>query len=385
MLKQALLFLLRGRDLNDFMDKKIQVAQIVGKGFNGGVEACIFNYFKAIDKSQVTFDFFVENTSDIINKEVIESMGGRVIITPKYTNLFKYLSFLRKKFKQEKYDIVHSNLNTLSVFPLFAAWLAGIKVRIAHSHSTSNKKEHLRNLIKGILRPFSKVFATHYFACSELAGRWLFGNRTFNKGKVFVLNNAIDIDRFKFNEEKRISTRTKYNIKDDEIVLGNIGRLCSQKNQKFLLDLIEKLDHKYKLIIVGDGELKQDLENSIKEKGIQNRVIMVSKTDKPEDFYNAFDIFLLPSLYEGLPVVGVEAQINGLTCLFSSNITKETKIIENCYFLDNSNLDKWIEYVIEFEKNGVRKSAFENHFQKFDINIQSNSLLEKYERYARND
>ena len=152
-----------------------------------------------------------------------------------------------------------------------------------------------------------------------------------------------------------------------------------------MLDLIEKLDHKYKLIIVGDGELKQDLENSIKEKGIQNRVIMVSKTDKPEDFYNAFDIFLLPSLYEGLPVVGVEAQINGLTCLFSSNITKETKIIENCYFLDNSNLDKWIEYVIEFEKNGVRKSAFENHFQKFDINIQSNSLLEKYERYARND
>ena len=179
-------------------NKKIRVAQIIGKACNGGVEACIFNYFKAIDKSKVTFDFFVENTSDIINKDVIESMGGRVIITPKYTNLFKYLSFLRKKFKQEKYDIVHSNINTLSVFPLFTAWLAGIKVRIAHSHSTSNKKEHLRNLIKGILRPFSKVFATHYFACSELAGRWLFGNRTFNKGKVFVLNNAIDIDRFKF-------------------------------------------------------------------------------------------------------------------------------------------------------------------------------------------
>ena len=361
------------------MNKKIKIAQIIGKAKNGGVEACIFNYFKAIDKNKVTFDFFVENTSDIINKEVIESMGGRVIITPKYTNLFKYLNFLRKQFKKEKYDIVHSNLNTLSVFPLFAARLAGIKVRIAHSHSTSNKKEHLRNLIKGILKPFSKVFATDYFACSELAGRWLFGNRTFNKGKVFVLNNAIDIDRFKFNEEKRISTRNKYNIKNDEIVLGNIGRLCSQKNQKFLLDLIEKLDEKYKLIIVGDGELKEGLENSIKEKGIQNRVIMVSKTDKPEDFYNAFDIFLLPSLYEGLPVVGVEAQINGLPCLFSDNITDECKIAENSSFITDYCVENWIRIVKDY--TFLKRLALNTQlFGKFNINEQSTKLLDLYEK-----
>ena len=185
----------------------ILVAQIIGKALNGGVEACIWNYYKAIDKEKVQFHFFVENTSAIIDKEKIEKLGGKIIVTPKYTHIFKYIKFLIKTFKNNKYDIVHSNLNALSVFPLFAAKLAGIKVRIAHSHSTTNKKEFLRNLIKNFLKLFSKTFATDYFACSELAGRWLFGKKAFNSGKVFIVNNAIDLDKFKFDCEKRAEIR----------------------------------------------------------------------------------------------------------------------------------------------------------------------------------
>ena len=137
-------------------NRKIKVAQIIGNAGNGGVEACILNYYKAIDRDKIQFDFFVSQTSDLVDPKVINELDGNVIITPKYTHLFKYIKFLKKAFKENKYDIVHSNLNSLSVFPLFAAKLTGIKVRIAHSHSTTNKKEFLRNLIKNFLKHFSK-------------------------------------------------------------------------------------------------------------------------------------------------------------------------------------------------------------------------------------
>ena len=365
----------------DVKNEKIKVAQIVGKGFNGGVEACIFNYFKAIDRSKVTFDFFVENTSDIINKDVIESMGGRVIITPKYTHLFKYISFLKKTFKKNGYDIVHSNLNTLSVFPLFAAWLAHVKVRIAHSHSTSNKKEHLRNLIKNILRPFSKVFATDYFACSKLAGEYLFGKRAVKKGKVFILHNAVDIDRFKFNPETIKQMREKYHIKDDEIVLGNIGRMVEQKNQTFLLDILRNLDlNKYKLVIVGDGPLKEDLRKKTAKLHLENNVIFVEKTAKPEYFYDMFDMFLLPSLYEGLPVVGVEAQVNGLPCLFSNNVTKEVKFSDNVKFLNVRDTKYSEEWSSNIKNIACKRNENASIIDKFSITKQSESLLNIYEK-----
>ena len=366
------------------MDEKgrIVVAQIIGKTLNGGVEACIFNYFKAIDKSKVTFDFFVENTSDIINKDVIESMGGRVIITPKYTHLFKYISFLKKTFKKNEYDIVHSNLNTLSVFPLFAAWLAHVKVRIAHSHSTSNKKEHLRNLIKNILRPFSKVFATDYFACSKLAGEYLFGKRAVKKGRVFILHNAVDIDRFKFNPEIRKQMREKYHINDDEIVLGNIGRMVEQKNQTFLLDILKNLDlNKYKLVIVGDGPLKEDLHKKTAKLHLENNVIFVEKTAKPEYFYNLYDIFLLPSLYEGLPVVGVEAQVNGLSIVCSSNITRELKITSKVYFLKNNKAINWVDRIKSCNTN--RDFLHSDSFKNYDTSFNCAELVEKYSSLIR--
>ena len=159
-------------------EKVIKVAQVIGMAVDGGTESVWMNYYRNIDKKKIQFDFLVENESKIINKKEIESMGGKIVIIPPYNNPIKYMRVLKKIFKENPYDIVHSNMNALSVFTLRAAKKAGIKVRIAHSHSTSNKKEWKKNILKNILRPFSKVYATHYLACSELAGRWLFGNKT---------------------------------------------------------------------------------------------------------------------------------------------------------------------------------------------------------------
>ena len=213
-------------------NKIIRVAQVIGHAGTGGVESCIMNYYKHIDKTKVQFDFFVESDSKIIDKEKIEAMGGKIVIIPPYTKLGKYIKELKRLFKEGKYDIVHSNMNALSVFTLYAAKKAGIKIRIAHSHSTTNKKEWKKNLVKKVLKPFSKKYPTHYFACSELAGRWLFGNKCFDNKKVYIVNNAVDVERFAFNENVRQETREKYNL-EGKTVVGHIGRFMTQKNHHF--------------------------------------------------------------------------------------------------------------------------------------------------------
>lgn len=361
-------------------NRKIKVAQIIGNAGNGGVEACILNYYKAIDREQIEFDFFVSQTSDMINVNIINELGGNIVITPKYTNLFKYVSFLVRTFKKNKYDIVHSNLNSLSVFPLFAAKVAKVKIRIAHSHSTTNKKEIFRNLIKNFLKLFSKLFSNEFFACSELAGLWLFGNKTFKNGKVFILHNAVDLNRFKFSDSIRNETRKKLGISENTIILGNVGRLSAQKNQKFLIDLLRELDsNKYKLLILGQGKLEKELKQQASNLKLENNIIFVEKSNMPEKFYNAFDIFLLPSLYEGLPVSGVEAQVNALPCIFSDKVTREAKVLESTKFLSIKSTSYRKDEINQITvSKRYNCDEFLKKFSKYDIVKQGKILTEKY-------
>lgn len=326
----------------------IRVAQVLGMAMNGGVEACIMNYYRHIDRSRVQFDFFVEDASKIIRRDKIEEMGGKVIIIPSYKKLFQYIKVLKKFFKEGNYDIVHSNMNTLSVFSLYAAKKVGVKIRIAHSHSTSNKKEWKKNIIKNMLRPFSKIYATHYFACSELAGRWLFGNKTFDQGKVTIINNAIELERFKFNENTRKELRQELGL-EKNFVVGHIGRFMTQKNHTFLIDIfneVQKRRPEARLLLLGDGPLYDEILKKVEDLGLTEKVIFEGVHKHPERYYQAMDCFVLPSLYEGLPVVGIEAQANGLKCYLSSEMTKETKILDTTQFLSLSEGDKaWAERI----------------------------------------
>lgn len=359
------------------MDKPIRVAQVIGMACNGGVEAVIMNYYKYIDKSKVQFDFLVESESKIINKEEIEKMGGRIIIIPSYKNVFKYMKELKKIFKENKYDIVHSNMNTLSIFSLRAAKKAGVKVRIAHSHSTSNKKEWKRNILKNILRPFSKVYATHYFACGELAGRYLFGNRTFNKGKVTIVNNAIETERFKFNEEVRKEVRKELNV-EDKFVIGHIGRFMTQKNHTFLIDIFNDVSKEREdavLLLVGEGPLKEEIEQKVKELDLEQKVIFLGVRQDCDKLYQAMDVFVLPSLYEGLPVVGVEAQCSGVKCLFSDKVTKEVSYSSTTDFI-KLDIEKWKNKILNLDMSD-RKIVTND---AFDIEKSSENLVDKYSK-----
>ena len=313
----------------------------------------------------------------------IERMAGKVIIIPSYSKPFKYHKALKRVLKEGNYKIIHSNINTLSVFSLFAAKCAGVPIRIAHSHSTTNKKEKKKNLMKQVLRPFSKVFATDYMCCSELAGRWLFGNKEYDKGNVYLLNNAIDLDKFKYNESLRKKKRKELGIKDDALVIGHIGRFVAQKNHDFLIDIFNEIHKKNNnsiLLLAGQGPLMEDIKNKVKELNLDDNVKFLGQRNDANELYQAFDVFLLPSLYEGLPVVGVEAQAAGLLCYLSDDMTKETKVLDITKFMSLNNPPKeWADNILDDVKKYKRiDTSKEMTAKNFNIKEEAKKLEEYY-------
>lgn len=355
----------------------IIVAQVMGKWLGNGVESVIMNYYRHLDHSKVQFDFICDEDSTRIPYDEIKKLGGRVFLVPKYQNLPKYLKALEKLFKENQYRIVHSNINTLSVFPLYAAKKAGVPIRISHSHSTSNPKEWKRNLIKNILRPFSKRYATDYFACSELAGRYLFGNKAFDQGEVKIIHNAIDVEKFKFDEVARKKLRKEFGIKDSTVVIGHVGRFVQQKNHAFLVDVFKEYHKKNpdsKLLLVGSGPLEDEIKKKVEKFDLKDSVLFLGQRDDINKLYSVMDIFCLPSLYEGLPVVGVEAQAAGLPCVFSNKITKNIVLCDNTQMLSiKNNRNQWLRYMESAKIDNKKRTDIKIN-KEFNIDYACNSL-----------
>ncbi len=370
-------------------EKPIKICQIMGKWVGGGVEAIVMNYYRYIDRNKIQFDFICDEDSTNIPYEEIKKLGGKVFLIPPYQKIFKYNKELLKILKRENYKIIHSHINTLSIFPLRIAKKANVPIRIAHSHSTTNKKEWKKNLLKQVLKPLSKIYATHYFCCSEYAGRWLFGNKEFDDGNVYVLNNAIDVDRFKYNEKVRKKIRKELKIKDDTLVLGHIGRFVEQKNHTFLIDIfyeIQKVNKNSKLLLIGQGPLMTEIKNKVNKLGLKKSVLFLGQRENVNELYQAMDIFLLPSLYEGLPVVGIEAQAANLPCILSNTITKEVKILDSTSFISlNHKANYWKNDIIKNLKKIDRQDTVDKiTTSNFNINIEAKKLEKKYLSYIEN-
>lgn len=365
------------------INNPICVAHVMGKMISGGVESVVMNYYRHIDKDKIQFDFIVDEDSTHIPYEEIENMGGRVILVPPYQKVGLYINELKKIFKEKKYRIVHSHINSLSVFPLYAAKKANVPVRIAHSHSTSNKKEWKKNIIKNILKLFSKTNATNYFCCSELAGRWLFGKNIYNKNKVDLINNAISIDKFIYNQKIRDEVRKELNINHDTVVVGHVGRFVEQKNHEFLIDIFNEI-HREKsnsvLLLAGDGPLINNIKMKVNKLGLQDNVRFLGVRNDIEKIMQGMDIFLLPSLYEGLPVVGVEAQASGLLCILSDEMTKETKVLESTEFISlEKTAYEWSNIILEKYEVFSRKNRKNDIIKaNFEIKTESKKLEERY-------
>ena len=356
-----------------------RVAQIMGKMLGGGVESVVMNYYRHIDKSKVQFDFIIDSDSTNVPREEIANLGGRIIEVSPYQHIFSYIKDVKKILKKNDYKIVHAHMNALSVFPLYAAKCVGVPIRIAHSHSTTNKKEWKKNLLKSILRPFSKVFSNYYFACSKHAGNWLFGNKTFNEGKVTIINNAIDTNKFKYDEEIRNKVRKDLNI-EDRYVLGHVGRFVAQKNHTFLLDVFHELykeNKKIVLLLIGQGPLEDEMKEKVKQLGISDSVIFLEQRDDVNELMQAMDCFVFPSLYEGLGIVAIEAQCSGLRCICSNEVPNEIKITKLMQFIELENIANWKNEILkEKEKRKDFSKLIEN--SGYEIQNEVNKLSKIY-------
>ena len=363
--------------------KKIVVAQIIGKWLGGGVESVVMNYYRNIDKSKIQFDFICDSDSTNIPYDEIEKLGGKVILIPPYQKIFKYMRVLKKVLKENNYKIVHSHLNALSVFPLYVAKKAGVPIRIAHSHSTSNKIEWKKDLIKRSLKIFSKCFATDYFACTEHAGKWLFGKKCMNNGLVYLLNNAIDLDKYKYNENIRKKVRKDLTIDDNCFVIGHIGRFVKQKNHDFLIDVFNNVHQKNKetiLLLIGQGPLENNIRQKVERLNLNQSVMFLNQRDDVNQLYQAMDLFLFPSLYEGLGMVLVEAQCSGLCCIASSEVPNITKINENVEFIDlDDSINVWTNKIINSIKSSRKCNLNKFTTMGYDIKNETKKLEIKYQ------
>lgn len=328
------------------MMKKILVVITTGFVSWGGLTTVMMNYYRQMDLQGIRIDFAADNIPDEIVLDEIYSKGSKYYkLSDRKKNIFLYMSNLYNILKKEKYNVIHINGNSSTMaFELIISYLVGVKKRIVHVHTTQNMHPALNR----ILNPIMKYLMTDAIAVSSEAGKKLYGNKNF-----IVLNNAVNLERYAFNQEARCMFRTERNI-GDFFIAGCVAKLYPVKNHKFLIRVFKELVLKYpniKLLLVGDGILKDDIQNEINNMGLQKNIILTGMLHNVQVALSAMDLFLLPSFYEGMPLALVEAQANGLCCIASSNITKDANVTGLVKYLD---LDKGI-WVKEIEKNIEKK------------------------------
>ena len=365
------------------MNEPVRIALVAGKDGGRGVEAVVMNYYRNIDRSKVQYDFFIDEDSTCTKmKDEIPGLGGRVFMIPPYQKQFAYQKALYRYFTENHYPLVYSHINSLSVFPLFAAWRAGIPIRIAHNHSTAGKGEFKRNLMKYSLRPFAKVFPTHLCACSRFAGEWLFGKRAMNSGRVTIWQNAINTSKYAYNEDIRNEVRKELKLQD-KFIVSHAGSFTNQKNHNFLVDVFSEI-HKRRndsfLLLPGNGPLMQSIREKVNRLGLSECVIFAGYINDMERYYNAMDVFIFPSFYEGLGMAAVEAQISGLPVLCSDEVPDEAAICDNIKFLSLSkSAGEWAEEALRLSASHVRhdmSTAAREH--GFDIKAQAEKMTRWY-------
>ena len=319
------------------MSLPIRVLQGFISKKTSGLTSYICNNYTKIDKTQIQFDFLYSGSAPEFHS-FFESEGACFYKIPQQRAMSSYMRELIQIMKN--YKIVHLNLSSATFLPVLAAKMAGVQHIICHSHSTaidmpSSTRKTMLTLYHYLSRAIMTRLSTHCFACSELAGKWLFGPRIVSSPKFQVMKNAIDVESFSFSPEIRAAVREREQCVD-KTVFANIGRMTFQKNQEFLLEVfseIKRFKQNAELWIIGDGQLDHSLREKAQALNLGDSVRFFGvRTDIPE-LMQAMDCFLLPSRFEGLPIVGVEAQAAGLPCVFSTAITPEVAIIPHALFL----------------------------------------------------
>ena len=335
----------------DESQRPIRVLHIATIMNRGGLETMLMNYYRHIDRSSLQFDFMVHRHERGAYDDEIESLGGKIYrvhpIHPKY--FLAYPHELNRFFKEHhEYKIVHSHLDLLSTFVLRSARENGVPVRISHSHNSSFPDSGARRLFKLYSRRRLNAECTHFFACSESAGRFQFGDNIVDSGQLTVMRNAIDTNKFKFNVAARSHIREELNL-EDKFVIGHVGRFSYQKNHDFIIKVfreVARTERNAFLLLVGDGELRGAIENKVAGMGLSDKVIFIGSVPNVNDYLSAMDVFLFPSHFEGLGIVVIEAQASGLPVVASTMVPRDVSLTPNVTFLAlEAPLECWADAV----------------------------------------
>lgn len=359
--------------------RKIRVLHLELDGHLGGIESFLYSLYSVIDRNKVHFDFITRADNPAKGDE-LKKIDARVIKISSYNHPIKYMKNLDRVIEEGNYDVIHIHKNSAAiVLPFLITRRHKNEKVFVHSHNTQPSVNGMASLLHKLNKGFLYNSADEHFACSRVAGEWLYGK----KGDFSVLRNGIITSKYQFDKEKRKAKRRELNIPEDAFVLGNVGRFAEQKNQKRLVDIFEEfqksVENSY-LILVGDGNLKEKIELYTNEKKIKNIKFLGVRSDIP-DIMMAMDAFVMPSLYEGLPIVGVEAQAAGLDLYLSNTISKETALLNSVRWFDLNDTNQSIVKQISVKINGERERLFRNNEVKkqgYDIEQTAAELLDRY-------
>ncbi len=363
------------------MTEPVRILHVIGIMNRGGAETMIMNLYRNIDRTKIQFDFVENEGEEAAFDEEIRSLGGRIYRCPRYRgkNHFVYTKWWQNFFENHKgeYPIVHGHIGSTAAIYLSVAKKYGAYT-IAHSHSAG--------IGSGLYRLFAyptRYVADHFFACSRDAGVSRYGRKVgTNTNRCQVLNNAIDTAKFTINPEIRQQVRKALQIREDTLVIGHVGRFVDAKNHLFLLDVFEQIYQQNAntvLLLVGDGELRPGIESAIAHKHLENAVIMAGVQPNVWDYYQAMDVFVFPSIYEGLPVSMVEAQASGLPCCVSTNVPKESAITDLVEFIPLENgAEYWADRVLCRANDPRRDMRSEIENAGFDVSATSKWLEDFY-------
>ncbi len=332
-----------------------------------GVNEYIVSFLEKINIKNVQIDLLVINKINSLYENRIKKIN--VIKNIYYVDIFRknIIKSIKKIYsfhKMNQYDIYYCNISVseMYIYSLFAKKFSKNSKIIIHSHN-SNVDSLLFKICHYLFRIYMIKKSDYYLACSYNAAKFMFGKKMFNK--VTIINNGIDLNKYKFSKEIRQKIRKEYNLKENEVLIGHVGRFEKQKNHKMIIEifrLYKKINNNAKLILIGDGTLKHTIINKIKEYNLEDNIIVLDKSSKVNEIYQAMDIFILPSLWEGLPIVGIEALASGLYCLFSNKISKEIMMSNNSILLPL--------------KERIWVSEINNYFSKKNYNNNRESIIE---------
>ena len=366
----------------------LRVLHSVSNMARAGIETMLMNYYREIDRDQLQFDFLANKPIPGEYDEEIRSMGGRVFVSPGLNPLHfpEYKRFVAELLHENPdIRIVHAHNEAMGYYALKSAKDAGIKVRIAHAHNTQIIKDY-KYPLKMVCKQLLPGAATDYWSCGRDAGIYYYGEKRW-KESGFILHNAIDTMRFTFRQEARDHQRKLHNL-EDCFVIGHVGRFNVQKNHTRLLDIfaeVIKTVPEARLALIGTGELEDSVKEKAKALGIQDKVLFLGQMGDVSEWYMAMDCFVLPSLFEGLPVVGIEAQATGLPCVFSDKVTDEVLLSPGArrIALDAGNAE-WAREIISARLSATDRTLGAETIRRagYDIHTEARKLQERYLQMA---